>query len=429
VMVWIAGDNNLQDFGDLDIKEMQKVGSSDDLQIIVQYDRMSDHQTKRFEILPGRSVEVADLGETNTGDPAIAADFLTWGIQTYPADRFLAVLWNHGSGLDEADIYHDRRTRGLPIRGKIPGSAPSPRALHKVLGSNFRRSLFSSTAQKAIKSRAIAYDDTAKDFLDNTELKKVLDLVKIRTGRGLDVLGCDACLMNMIEIAYQLKDNAAVLVGSEEVEPGEGWPYDRVLQALADKPTMSPQEAGQAIVDAYRSFYKKTSEQVTQSALDLGQASAVGIAVSSLSKALIAGMKNDAEFGRIMLAVNKAQRFEIPDFVDLGDFCAKLKEKVKSADIKKAADVVLGKLAPGGFVLKNTHQGSGVKGATGVSIFVPVRGGQARVAYSKLEFARRHDWDDFITVWSRKSGLTPPRSETLSARSPETRTTSLLPYR
>jgi hypothetical protein len=32
----------------------------------------------------------------------------------------------------------------------------------------------------------------------------------------------DACLMTMLKVAHRLREYARVLVGSEEIEPGEG---------------------------------------------------------------------------------------------------------------------------------------------------------------------------------------------------------------
>ena len=40
--------------------------------------------------------------------------------------------------------------------------------------------------------------------------------------RPVDLVGMDACLMTMIEVAYQLREHAQVLVGSETLEPGPG---------------------------------------------------------------------------------------------------------------------------------------------------------------------------------------------------------------
>ena len=63
--------------------------------------------------------------------------------------------------------------------------------------------------------------------------------------------------MNMVEVAYQLRGSADFIVGSEEVEPGDGWPYDRVLADLAAKPTMSAAQLGATIVKRYASLVQE----------------------------------------------------------------------------------------------------------------------------------------------------------------------------
>ena len=56
-MVWMAGDNDLEANGVEDIQEMKQVGSNDDLNIVVQFDRMSDHNTLRYLLRKGTSLE------------------------------------------------------------------------------------------------------------------------------------------------------------------------------------------------------------------------------------------------------------------------------------------------------------------------------------------------------------------------------------
>ena len=65
------------------------------------------------------------------------------------------------------------------------------------------------------------------------ELKRAVAYAHTKLGRKLDVLAMDACLMTMIEVAWQVRGHASVLVGSEEEEPGDGWPYNTVLGDLA----------------------------------------------------------------------------------------------------------------------------------------------------------------------------------------------------
>jgi hypothetical protein len=402
VMVWMAGDNDLEEYGGSDLKEMKAVGSNDALNILVQFDRMSDDKTRRYLVRAGTSLDadvVGELGETNTGDPTVAADFFTWGIQTYPAQHYVAVLWNHGSGIDETDVYRRATARGLSVRRKAPRTATEiPRSHVRTMATRgYRRSLFASTVNSALASRAIAYDDTSRDFLDNIELKRVLTQVKRRTGRKVDIVGFDACLMNMVEIAYQLKDTAEVMVGSEETEPGDGWPYDRVLAELTAKPAMTPQELGGLIVRRYIDSYR--GEEVTLSALDLRRSRAVAGAVDKLGQALAKAIKAPAEYGAVSKALNATQRYEIRDFFDLYDLCANLKRFSKTTAVKAAAQAVMDATAGvGGFVLAEKHRGRKMAKSHGVTIYVPR--GEASVAYPRLDFAKATRWDDFIAAYT-----------------------------
>ena len=115
-----------------------------------------------------------------------------------------------------------------------PGAA-SRRELVSRATPRLRRTLFHTTRERLLQldpqRRGIAYDDRSGDCLDNQELKRVLSAAHHLLGRKVDLVGMDACLMTMLEVAYQIRDHAQILVGSEEVEPGDGWPYDAVLRS------------------------------------------------------------------------------------------------------------------------------------------------------------------------------------------------------
>ena len=94
-MVFMAGDNNLDAAAVRDIAEMAQAGSTPDVHIIAQLDRAGNNPTQRFHITKGGGIKkdvVVTLPETNTGDPAVLSDFLNWGIQNYPAERYFLVL-------------------------------------------------------------------------------------------------------------------------------------------------------------------------------------------------------------------------------------------------------------------------------------------------------------------------------------------------
>ncbi len=164
IMVYLAGDNNLDSAGVTDLKEMKQIGSTEQVNVIAQFDRWGGTQaTKRYYLRKGGVLakdEVASLGETNMGDPNVLKDFLLWGVKNYPAQRYLAVLWNHGAGWDDTDIYRtaqrslklNLKRRGeviAPLRGPARGEVSIRRV--RVVGSKrFRRALFSSTIERGM---------------------------------------------------------------------------------------------------------------------------------------------------------------------------------------------------------------------------------------------------------------------------------------
>jgi hypothetical protein len=199
-MVYLDADNNLESAGIDDLNEMEVAGSTDRVKIVVQMDRAErdyDDDTtngnwtgaKRFYVTQDtdqaiiNSPVIDDLGEVNMGDPAVLQSFIEWAIANYPAQHYALVLWNHGSGWRE--------------------------------GNN----------SSAIKS--VCIDDQANDELTMTELRSALNAANATTGEVLDIVGFDACLMQMVEVAYQVMGSAErplvdITVGSEETEPGDG---------------------------------------------------------------------------------------------------------------------------------------------------------------------------------------------------------------
>src|SRR3954451_1129838 len=336
VAVWVAGDNNLDSFGAKDLAELKKLGSSEEIAVVAQFDRAGKTaHTRRYVLKPKTTLEedaVDDLGETDTGDPEVAIDFFTWAFRKWPSEQVLAVMWNHGSGIDETDIYARERGRGLP-RGRV----------RSIASSGYSRALFSTTVDAAVTDaaeggvRGIAYDDAARDFLDNRELARVLKEVSTAAGRKIDLLGFDACLMNMVEIAYELKDSVEVIVGSEEVEPGNGWPYDLDLAVLAESPAASAREVAPKLVANYVESYRASGESVTQSAVDVAQVEGVAKAASAVADACIPILDDPTGFAHVTRAAKNAQRYETKDFADLGDLAARLADGATTPQLGVAA--------------------------------------------------------------------------------------------
>lgn len=404
-MVYLAGDNNLDAAGVDDLLEMKTVGSTPDVNIVAQFDRQSSSlQTRRFYLRQGKDLDadaVAELGETNTGDPAVLIDFATWAITNYPAQRYLLIIWNHGSGWDDTDIYAAARAeanvdivhRGMTVvpASDVAQGTVSLQQIRRIASGRKRRALFRSTIVEAIRTRAIAFDDAAQDFLDNLELKQVLNAIKKVTQHKIDVLGMDACLMNMVEVGYQLRNSTAILVGSEEVEPGDGWPYDTFLAELVKKPQIKGDELAKLIVEHYIKSYMP-GDPVTQSALKVNRLGDLLKALDQLAQALLSSRSDDVVMLALYRARQKVQSYDVPDYVDLADLCNKIKQFVANQPIIDACDAVLGALQNA--VLASAFGSQQVAGSHGVSIYYPQS--DYSPLYNRLDFAQKSKWDDFL---------------------------------
>lgn len=419
VMVYLAGDNNLDAAGVDDLAEMKKVGSNDDINVVAQFDRRGNGiGTARYFLRAGTTLKadmIGDsLGETDDGDPKALDSFIRWAMKSYPARHYLIVLWNHGNGWDDTDVYAGDRSRfTLARRGRVLVK-PKLRAIAQVpiadagrmLARPMRRAFFVTSAQKALvkgsasgaKMRGILYDDNAKDFLDNVEMKDVFASVRKSLKRKIDIVGMDACLMSMGEVAYQIRDSAAFLVGSEQTEPGEGWPYDTVLAALAKTPSMGPADFAKTIVKKYLASYG-ASAGVTQAACDLSRGPKLFAAVSALGRALATGLKNERTLSTIMRVRGQVQSYETADNVDLCDLCNLLVGALGNASpISRACKKVLSTVSgAGGVVIEYGSKGQDVANSNGLAIYFPTAA--VSPLYATLDFAKKSGWSSFVAAY------------------------------
>lgn len=398
-LVYMAGDNNLESQGPIDLREMQRVGSNADVNIIVQFDT-ERQRTMRYRVDKGRLTTLQSLRGVDCGDPRVLTEFLTWGTATFPADRYAVVVWNHGGGWEDDDLDYEENRRLKPR---------ATARKHRVQRGLFR------TTHEAVKQlgaqQLIAIDCGAQDYLDNQELRAAFERANVK----VDLLGFDACLMSMLEIAYEMRETATCMVGAEETEPGAGWPYAEILAALTKKPSMPTTELAGLIVDEHAAWYRagkgsKWDDCATQSAFALGNISKLAAAVDAFAVALAADMKTSRSI--LSVAVQGALAFDEPSYIDLGHFASRVREEAgKASVIGKAAQKVLGLLKqPAGVVVKNGVWGDSVKDAMGVSIFFPTPK-QLRsldtllTSYDKLRFNVDHPgWRNMLAGYAKALG-------------------------
>ena len=151
--------------------------------------------------------------------------------------------------------------------------------------------------------------------------------------------------MAMIEGARELAPYADYFVGSQEVEPMAGWPYDAILGAIEAEPELSPPDVAEVIVQQFATSYggvTRAEQTVTQSAINLARTATTAALVKQLVDAILAA--DDPELKRIIQsAVSDTLVFQDRNYRDLGDFARLIAEKSEftSFDTVRAAALKL----------------------------------------------------------------------------------------
>jgi len=366
-MVFLNADNNLEGAGIKDFNEMEKTGSNSAVNVIVQIDRRSGYDssngnwadTRRYYVTKDNDMStinsklLKDIGEVNMGDPNQLVDFVKFCAQNYPADHYALVVWNHGGGWKKRD-----------------------KSITKIF-------------------KGVSYDDTNNDHITMPEMKSAMNSVYNILGQKLDVLDYDACLMGMVEIAYQIKDTVRYLSASEETEPGDGNPYDTILPAISSSTTAG--ELAKTIAYSYTKSYQSGYSSTTKAATDLSKIGTVAEAVdaaATLMKDNMSTLKSS-----ISSALSNAQKFYDKDFVDLSDLLGRI--SVSDSTLQSKINAV--KSAIDDAVIYNGHTGSSMSDATGLSIYFPSSSSSYLSRYDDLTFSRDTAWNEFLSAYYNTS--------------------------
>ena len=384
-MVYLDGDNDLEDVAILDFLEMAAIGSTARLNIVVQFDRISGEDEsyggwttcKRFLITngmtPTASNALSDIGEVNMGDPGVLADFISWGVGSYTTTNYALVLWDHG-------------------------------------GSWY----------------GISWDySSSYAYLNMSELVSALDVAQTANGGlVLDVLGFDACAMSSIEVAYQVMPYARYLVGSEINVPDDGFEYTGPLTALAANPDMPTIEFGDEILYHYAEYYLslpgtpnwyELNESFTLSVVDLGLVDELVAAVGSLATELQDNL--GLWINHVELARNQTESYDaawFDDGIDIYHFAENLRNLTPNATIDALAEGVMAALEAS--VLNETHGTNpdnsyvSVNHTHGLSMYFYHPTGWRDPSYplQGMNFTQDTVWDELLGLYQTELALGNP---------------------
>jgi hypothetical protein len=356
-LVFLNANNNLDTFGDDDLNEMETVGSTDQVNVVVQWASYRQNTVKRLLVQKDENPTVVtspilqDIGATDMGDWHNLVEFVKWAAEKYPAKKYFIDVWNHGSG------WHRKELRN----------------------------------QLGIQD--ISFDDKTGHAISTEELGLAMKASAEVIGHKVDVYGSDACLMAMAEVASEMDESVSVFVGAQEVEPAEGWPYGDFLRAWnAAAPETDAKTVAQILATEFKKSYQGGSQgtrEVTLSAFDLGKTEVLESAMKSLSDWILSSPTSI--FGLFRQALSSSQSFYYSDYVDLGDFINKVSSRSPDRNVRAILDL---QAAIKEYVIVNEVTPE-YQNATGLSVWIPrysytFEGRQQR--YSELSFSRATNW-------------------------------------
>ena len=295
--------------GSSDLEEMMKVGSTENLNVIVTTGGANKDNSdepgginwkkiKRWKVGKGKLNPLTyTSANNNMAIPSSLTDFIVWGEKSFPADKYVLVLWDHGGALD-----------------------------------------------------GFGHDENSNMMLSVMQVKEALENASKITKNKLEVLGFDACLMANIEVLANYKSYSNYFVASEEVEPGHGWNYTPIFNAIANNTVTDGASLGKVIADGYLAQAKSLSTSgITLSVINTAKVDNViaaldgfvsGISTSAQKNTgskylpIAKGRSESEEYGKSDKSPDKSL-----DVVDIMDFARHV--KANNPEVATSADALI----------------------------------------------------------------------------------------
>ena len=325
IMVYAAADNNLDRYIYEDISSLELAAHNSCINLVVAWDGMPT----TIRLITGlkfdpvmaswaaysEGVDKWAQGELNMGAPASLIAFTQWAKTNVPATHYALVIRDHGGGLG-----------------------------------------------------GMQEDDRSNDHLTIPELDQALDTITNNGSAPLDLGFMDACLMGMIEDAYQFRGRYGIYVASEDVTWSSRRSNSHHDYFYAVGPDTTAAQMAEMIVAGYADWMdaRLSGYRYTMSAGDMSQLDPLVGAVNTLAASLNANWSTYSS--QIQNARNHALRFWYPDNMDLYDFSERIDANIADAAISANAQAVMA--AVDAYVLSERHVAA-FTGSHGVAIFFP----------------------------------------------------------
>ena len=378
LLMYGDADNDLELDQMEDLKEMLAVGSTSAVNIVILADRHPNGDERKYtneaianlknwttakllHVEHEHLEELDDWGEVNMGDPATLKRFLQTAASSFPANRYAVIFEDHGTGW--------------------PG--------------------------------ACSDESNDDDMLTTDEIAASLKQATASNGK-FELVGFDTCLMGNFEVARAMAPYARVMVASEELEPGNGWDYTPMLEALNKSPKMDGLGLGRVIVDTYRDSFLEPDMQEKGSAITLGvialdQIGPLEKAINEFALADQAALAKQAREPWLKIAdarsetedYGKTAENEGTSHYDLVHLAQNVKQDPPNPQAAVSANSVI--QAMKSVVVYSTH-GKARPHANGLSIFFPAEKDellekQGKADYLKTAYSLSGKWLPFLNEY------------------------------
>ncbi|MCE7744265.1 MAG: hypothetical protein GPJ52_03915, partial [Candidatus Heimdallarchaeota archaeon] len=392
-MVYLDGDNDLEEAAISDIYEMERGGGTNvDINVVILVDRHGQYDTSNGDWFDGRYYEISDdvttsidsvllstLGEVNMGDPAILQAFLEYCFVNYPAEYYCLDLWDHGNGIWGA---------------------------------------------------CYDYTSPSNDRLTVNEMQSAISTATSNQGEYIDVISFDCCVMNMMEIVYELRNLCDYVVASEENIPFDGFDYEPIIAGLQTDPTLTPLEFSQLLVDEYGIRYASTAATCL-SAIDTSKMGQLVPIMNNLVGNLTEAINDYDYYYMLYLSRSATRSFSDGAFMDLKDFALEINYYIHLENlVETTANLIL---ALDELIAHNWQHESYQGAAHGIAIFMPITSYQLPIdacydyanrtgTFAGMDWQAHTTWGEFLRTYYDYADLAPPTNPQMVSKGTETST-------
>lgn len=420
--VYIAARNDLGPFVAKNLEQMMRVGSSDNLTIVVHLDSMTKDNkmvTQRFIVHRNKLIQVGEITPMDSGIPETLIDFCGWAFTHFPCRQPMLTLWSHGIG----DLEIERWIRSTHPLPKLYLQNPATNLLEINRSIDYFEYI-DSLNPKQSAARGICFDDITGHCLTNRNVNTALTFVRdtYLGGQPFSCILLDACLMNSIGFMFSLKPYrerpvAEVAIGSQESVLAAGYNYERLLAPLASK-RMSVVDFAHHVTQAFAETYNPIIRDYTQSAIALASLDPLYEAIDQVAHSLLYGLSHQKSlsvenFIETCSSRNNCTYFAESSYKDMHHLFYTMYTNLSKIVLQDAADtqrfraVFSQQLQEACRCIKqaviSNRVGSGLSQATGISIYLPRKRGGMHYSFQHTDFGKHSVWRQLIQLYAQHS--------------------------